>query len=82
MAFSDGREKSIGTRIRLNRRDRVGMRRLVLDLTSVGIGGPDTFFMLQCCGEHQRNARQQLLNTTRFLFPNATEQSLPFDELG
>src|SRR6516164_6740248 len=62
IAFSDGREKSIGTRIRLNRRDgNVVPRRRGFGVTCVVVGGSSRSFMLQCWGGRQCHARRELL---------------------
>ena len=64
----------MGTRIRLNRRDRpAGIRRCGFGVTGVWIGGSSRFFTLQCCREYQRYAPQELLNTPRFLFSESKQ---------
>jgi hypothetical protein len=79
IAFNDRREKSMGTKIRLNRRDRdVATRGRGFRLRRVGIGGSSRVFMPQYCCGHRSNAPQQLLNARRFLFqtvwqPRGTE---------
>lgn len=79
IAFNEGREKSIGTRMRLNRRDcdRGTPRRDLAD-NCFAIGGFNKFFIEPYCSGRKRVALRELLNVDHFL---ATPSALrPRDE--
>ena len=72
IAFSDGREKSIGTRMRLNRRGRsAGLRRRGLGVRFVRVGGSSSLFIAQL-SRTSPAAPHYLLNARRFLVAQAS----------
>jgi len=68
MAFNDGREKSIGTMMRLNRRGRDAVvRGRGFRLSRVEIGWSSKLFMPRCCNSQERFAPRELPKARHFL---------------